>query len=74
MMARSLGQRAHNVRDVRCTVRQSMWAASVLVLPIWLVLFSRDNQDRNLRQSGSESYPRLLLTGGRSPSVSKSRG
>jgi multidrug resistance protein, MATE family len=39
MMARSLGQRAHNVRDVRSAVRQSMWAASVLVLPIWLVLW-----------------------------------
>jgi MATE family multidrug resistance protein len=39
MMARALGQRAHNVRDVRRTVRQTMWAAVVLVIPIWLLLW-----------------------------------
>ena len=39
MMARALGQRSHNVRDVRRTVRQSLWAAVALVIPIWLLLW-----------------------------------
>ena len=39
MMAKALGQRAHNVRDVRRTVRQSLWAAVALVIPIWLLLW-----------------------------------
>src|ERR1700761_5383121 len=39
MMARALGQRAHNVRDVRRTVRQSLWAAVALVIPLWLLLW-----------------------------------
>ena len=34
----------------------------------------RDNQDRNLRQSRSESHPGLVLTGGRSPSGGTSPG
>src|ERR1700754_1724287 len=32
MMARALGQRSHNVREVRRTVRQSLWAAVALVI------------------------------------------
>jgi len=39
MMARALGQRAHNVRDVRRTVRQAMWAAVAVSLPMWLLLW-----------------------------------
>ena len=39
MIARALGQRAHSVREARRTVRQSMWAAVVLVVPIWLLLW-----------------------------------
>src|ERR1700761_4772916 len=39
MMAKALGQRSHNVRDVRRTVRQSLWAAVALVIPIWLLLW-----------------------------------
>jgi MATE family multidrug resistance protein len=39
MIARALGHRAHNVRDVRRTVRQTLWAAVALVIPIWLLLW-----------------------------------
>jgi MATE family multidrug resistance protein len=39
MMARALGQRSHNVRDVRRTVRQAMWTAIAMVLPIWALLW-----------------------------------
>jgi multidrug resistance protein, MATE family len=39
MMARALGQRSNNVREVRRTVRQALWAAIALVVPIWLLLW-----------------------------------
>jgi MATE family multidrug resistance protein len=39
MIARELGARRHSVRDVRRTVRQTMWSALVLVLPVWAVLW-----------------------------------
>lgn len=39
MIARELGRKGHSVRDVRRTVRQGMWAAVVIVVPIWLVLW-----------------------------------
>lgn len=39
MMAREIGARRHSVRDVRRTVRQTMWAAVVLALPVWLMLW-----------------------------------
>ena len=54
MIARSLGQRSHNVRDVRRTVRQAMWAAVAAVIPMWLLLWHAEalllllGQDRAL--------------------------
>jgi multidrug resistance protein, MATE family len=39
MIARELGRKGHSVRDVRRTVRQGMWAAVAIALPIWLVLW-----------------------------------
>jgi MATE family multidrug resistance protein len=39
MMARALGARSHNVRDVRRTVRQAMWAAVAVSLPMWALLW-----------------------------------
>ena len=39
MIARERGRRPHSVRDVRRTVRQSMWSAVMLVLPMWLFLW-----------------------------------
>jgi MATE family multidrug resistance protein len=35
MIARERGRRASSVRDVRRTVRQAMWSAVLLVLPMW---------------------------------------
>ncbi|MFL6843418.1 MAG: MATE family efflux transporter [Allosphingosinicella sp.] len=40
MVARELGARRHSVRDVRRTVRQAMWSAALLVLPVWAVLWN----------------------------------
>src|SRR3954464_11627684 len=37
MMAKQLGMRRHSVRDVRRTVRQALWAATAITLPVWLV-------------------------------------
>ena len=39
MMAKQLGIRRHSVRDVRRTVRQSLWTATAITLPVWLILW-----------------------------------
>ncbi|HEX8525417.1 MATE family efflux transporter [Allosphingosinicella sp.] len=39
MIARELGARRHSVRDVRRTVRQAMWAAAAICVPVWLILW-----------------------------------
>jgi MATE family multidrug resistance protein len=39
MIAKELGERRHSVRDVRRTVRQGMWAAVALTLPVWVILW-----------------------------------
>ncbi len=39
MIARERGRRWNSVRDVRRTVRQAMWTAVILVLPMWLFLW-----------------------------------
>lgn len=42
MIARERGRRASSVRDVRRTVRQAMWSAIILVLPMWAVLWNAE--------------------------------
>jgi MATE family multidrug resistance protein len=39
MIAKELGERSHSVRDVRRTVRQGMWAAVALTIPVWAILW-----------------------------------
>ena len=39
MLAREIGARRHSVRDVRRTVRQTMWAAAAISLPVWAILW-----------------------------------
>jgi MATE family multidrug resistance protein len=39
MIARERGRRSSSVRDVRRTVRQAMWSAFLLVLPMWALLW-----------------------------------
>lgn len=39
MIAFELGRKAHSVRDVRRTVRQGLWMAVVVTVPIWLLLW-----------------------------------
>lgn len=40
MIARERGRKPNSVRDVRRTVRQAMWSALLLVLPMWALLWN----------------------------------
>jgi MATE family multidrug resistance protein len=39
MIARELGARRHSVRDVRRTVRQGLWSAIAITIPVWIILW-----------------------------------
>lgn len=39
MIAIALGRHRHSVRDVRRTVRQGFWAAVLICIPIWILLW-----------------------------------
>ncbi|WP_412033078.1 MATE family efflux transporter [Nitratireductor aquimarinus] len=65
MMATALGRKLHAVRDVRRTVRQGLWLAIALSLPIWLLLWQSESillwmgQDPELARIAG-SYVRTL--------------
>jgi multidrug resistance protein, MATE family len=40
MMATELGRKRHSVRDVRRTVRQGLWIAVLVSLPLWLFMWN----------------------------------
>ncbi|BCH20703.1 MATE family efflux transporter [Mesorhizobium sp. L-8-3] len=42
MIATELGRRRHSVRDVRRTVRQGLWIALCVTVPIWLLLWQTE--------------------------------
>lgn len=42
MMATELGRRRHSVRDLRRTVRQGLWLAVVVCIPIWAFLWNSE--------------------------------
>jgi MATE family multidrug resistance protein len=68
MMAKELGARRHSVRDVRRTVRQTMWSVVVIALPVWALLWHTKplllliHQDPALAQ-GAQSFVRALQWG-----------
>ena len=68
MVAKELGARRHSVRDVRRTVRQTLWSAAALVLPIWAVLWNTRpillamGQDPALAE-GAETFGRAMMWG-----------
>jgi MATE family multidrug resistance protein len=39
MVAREIGRRRSSVRDVRRTVRQGLWAAVAITIPVWVILW-----------------------------------
>jgi MATE family multidrug resistance protein len=42
LMAQELGRRRHAVRDIRRTVRQGLWSATAVAVPIWLILWEAE--------------------------------
>ena len=68
MMAKELGARRHSVRDVRRTVRQAMWAAAALAVPVWVILWNTKavlvamGQDPLLAE-GAQQFVRALQWG-----------
>ena len=42
MIAITLGEHRHAVREVRRTVRQGLWSAGLISLPIWLVMWNTE--------------------------------
>src|SRR4051812_46235963 len=60
MMAKELGARRHSVRDVLRTVRQTMWSAAAIALPVWLILW---HGEAILRAMGED--PGLAADAGR---------
>ena len=40
ILAKELGARRHSVREVRRTVRQAMWAAVAIAVPVWAILWN----------------------------------
>src|SRR5215207_10194383 len=39
MVARERGARAYAVREIRRTVRQGLWSAIAIAIPVWIVLW-----------------------------------
>lgn len=68
MIAKQLGERSHSVRDVRRTVRQTMWAAAALAVPVMIVLWNTEailvaiGQDPQLA-AAAQSFVRALQWG-----------
>ena len=59
MIAVELGRKRHSVRDVRRTVRQGLWLAIMVSIPIWFVLW---HAEAILNAMGQE--PRLAAMAG----------
>ncbi|HEX8584887.1 MAG TPA: MATE family efflux transporter [Allosphingosinicella sp.] len=68
MIAKELGAHRHSVRDVRRTVRQAMWAAVAISVPVWIILWNTGailvalGQDPQLA-AGAQSFVRALQWG-----------
>jgi multidrug resistance protein, MATE family len=68
MLARQLGRQKHSVREVRRTVRQALWAAATITLPVWLALWHAEALLRLLGQdpvlsADAQSFVRPLMFG-----------
>lgn len=68
MIATELGRHRHSVRDVRRTVRQGLWSAVLISLPIWFLLWHSEaillamGQDPSLSAEAAR-YVRMLQWG-----------
>lgn len=43
MIAAEIGRKRHSVRDVRRTVRQGLWLAAIISIPIWILLWNSES-------------------------------
>ncbi|HEV7255334.1 MAG TPA: MATE family efflux transporter [Mesorhizobium sp.] len=59
MLAFELGRKRHSVRDLRRTVRQGLWMATAVSVPVWLILW---NTEAILNAMGQQ--PRLAALAG----------
>jgi len=62
LIAQRIGARRHDVRDVRRTVRQTMWAAIALTVPIWIALWHAEAIFRALGQQPDLARDAALFT------------
>lgn len=62
------GRARHSIRDVRRTVRQGLWAAVIVTLPMWLILWNADllfallGQDADLSAAATR-FVRIAMWG-----------
>jgi MATE family multidrug resistance protein len=61
MIARTRGAKAHDVRQVRSTVRQTMWIALTIVVPMWLLLWHAEPILRLFGQDAALSHDAARL-------------
>jgi MATE family multidrug resistance protein len=60
MIASERGRKRHSVRDIRRTVRQTLWCTILFVLPAWVLLWHSEailiamGQDRDLARAAAE--------------------
>lgn len=59
MIAVEIGRRRHSVRDIRRTVRQGLWLAIAVSVPIWLLLW---NTQHILRLMGQDAELSAMAT------------
>ncbi|SMH48460.1 MATE family efflux transporter [Mesorhizobium australicum] len=68
MIASELGRRRHSVRDIRRTVRQGLWSAFAVSVPMWAILWNAEGillamgQQPDLSAAAGE-YMRTLMWG-----------
>ncbi len=66
MIARQRGHMRHSVRDLRRTLRQALWVAVSIVVPMWLVLWHAEpvflalGQDPELSRRAADFLRRLM--------------
>lgn len=64
MIARERGRKLHSVRDIRRTVRQSIWTIVTLCAPIWLILWHTEGILLALGQNPALAYKASILMRG----------
>ena len=67
LVAEELGRRRHSVRDVRRTVRQGLWSAVAITVPIWVIALewgadpARHRPGTRPRRGGRRVHPRAAM-------------